>query len=141
MSAPVSLVNAVPYGGKKKGADSGIDGHIYFKPDGKVTEKAIVSVKGGDNVSVPMIRDLAHVVDRERARVGVFVTLVKPTRPMLTEAVLAGFYEPPHHPKVPKIQILTVEELFDGKRPQLPLVDTTVFKRAAKEQVAQPSLL
>ena len=35
----VSLVNAVPYGGKKKGADSGIDGLIYFKPDGKHTEK------------------------------------------------------------------------------------------------------
>jgi hypothetical protein len=60
----VSLVNAVPYGGKKKGADTGIDGHIYFKPDGKTTEKAIVSVKGGDNVSVAMVRDLAHVVDR-----------------------------------------------------------------------------
>ena len=43
----VSLVNAVPYGGKKSGADTGIDGHIYFKPDGKTTEKAIVSVKGG----------------------------------------------------------------------------------------------
>ena len=43
----VSLVNAVPYGGKKKGADSGIDGFIYFKPDGKATEKVIVSVKGG----------------------------------------------------------------------------------------------
>jgi len=34
----VSLVNAVPYGGKKKGADTGIDGFIYFKPDGKTTE-------------------------------------------------------------------------------------------------------
>ena len=50
----VSLVNAVPYGGKKKGADSGIDGHIYFKPDGKTTEKAIVSVKGGENISIPI---------------------------------------------------------------------------------------
>jgi site-specific DNA-methyltransferase (adenine-specific) len=63
----VSLVNAVPFGGKKKGADSGIDGHIYFKPDGKTTEKAIVSVKGGDNVNVAMVRDLAHVVDREQS--------------------------------------------------------------------------
>ncbi len=43
----VSLVNAVPYGGKKKGADTGIDGIIYFKLDSKTTEKAIVSVKGG----------------------------------------------------------------------------------------------
>ena len=37
---------------KKKGTDSGIDGIIYFKPDGKTTEKAIVSVKGGENVGV-----------------------------------------------------------------------------------------
>ena len=47
----VSLVNAVPFAGKKKGADSGIGGLIYFKPEGKTTEKAIVSVKGGENVN------------------------------------------------------------------------------------------
>ena len=63
----VSLVKAVPYGGKKKGADSGIDGFIYFKPDARTTEKAIVSVKGGENVNVAMVRDLAHVVKREKA--------------------------------------------------------------------------
>src|SRR5258706_6068873 len=74
----VSLVNAVPFGGKKKGADGGIDGIIYFKnfKDGKpVTEKIIVSVKGGENVSVAMVRDLAHVVDREQAKMGLFITL------------------------------------------------------------------
>ncbi len=70
----VSLVNAVPFAGKKKGADSGIDGLIYFKPEGKTTEKAIVSVKGGENINVAMIRDLAHVVDREKAKIGVFIT-------------------------------------------------------------------
>ena len=64
----VSLVNAVPFAGKKKGADSGIDGLIYFKPEGRTTEKAIVSVKGGDNVNVAMVRDLAHVVDREEGQ-------------------------------------------------------------------------
>jgi hypothetical protein len=32
----VSLVNAVPFGGMKKGADGGIDGHIYLKVRGKV---------------------------------------------------------------------------------------------------------
>jgi site-specific DNA-methyltransferase (adenine-specific) len=62
----VSLVNAVPFGGKKKGADSGIDGHIYFKPDPKTTEKAVVSVKGGENVNVAMVRDLAHVVEKRQ---------------------------------------------------------------------------
>jgi site-specific DNA-methyltransferase (adenine-specific) len=91
----VSLVEAVPYGGKKKGADSGIDGFIYFKPDGKTTEKAIISVKGGDNINVAMIRDLAHVVDREKAKIGLFITLAEPTKPMQTEAVKTGYFETP----------------------------------------------
>ena len=128
----VSLVNAVPYGGRKKGADCGIDGLIYFKPEGKITEKAIVSVKGGDNVNVAMVRDLAHVVDREQAKIGVFITLADSTGPMRTEAVKAGYYETLYG-KYPKIQILTISDLFQGKQPNIPLVDPAAFKRAAKE--------
>lgn len=131
----VSLVDAVPYGGKKKGADSGIDGHIYFKPDGKATEKAIVSVKGGENVSVPMVRDLGHVIDREKAKIGVFITLAEPTAPMKTEAVKAGFYET-EYGKYPKIQIITIKELFEGKKPSIPLIDPTYFKKAQTEQTS-----
>jgi site-specific DNA-methyltransferase (adenine-specific) len=127
----VSLVDAVPFAGKKKGADSGIDGLIYFKPDGRTTEKAIVSVKGGDNVNVAMVRDLAHVVDRENAKIGVFITLADSTGPMRTEAVKAGFYETLYG-KYPKLQILTIRELFDGKKPDIPLVESS-FKKAPKE--------
>ncbi|HEU0156794.1 MAG TPA: site-specific DNA-methyltransferase, partial [Stellaceae bacterium] len=43
----VSLVDARPYGGKKKGADGGIDGILFFRSDKDKTEKALVSVKGG----------------------------------------------------------------------------------------------
>jgi len=136
----VSLVNAVPFGGKKKkGADTGIDGLIYFKPEGKMTEKAIVSVKGGDNVNVAMVRDLGHVVDREKAKIGVFITLAEPTGPMKTEAVKAGFYETPYG-KYPKLQILTIEELFAGKQPNIPLVDPSGFKRAARESSGETNL-
>jgi len=137
----VSLVNAVPYGGKKKGADSGIDGFIYFKPDAKTTEKAIVSVKGGGNVNVAMVRDLAHVVEREKAKIGVFITLADPTAPMNTEAIKAGFYESPHHGKFPKIQILTIEELFAGKRPKIPFIDPSAFKAAPKEDMTKQTKL
>jgi site-specific DNA-methyltransferase (adenine-specific) len=128
----VSLVNAVPFAGKKKGADSGIDGLIYFKPDGKTTEKAIVSVKGGENVNVAMVRDLAHVADRENARIGVFITLADSPGPMRTEAVKTGFYETLYG-KYSKIQILTIRELFEGKQPNIPLVDPSAFKKAPKE--------
>ena len=114
----VSLINAVPYGGKKKGADGGIDGHIYFKTNSKTTEKAVVSVKGGGNVNVAMIRDLGHVIEREKAAIGVFITLSEPTEPMKTETVKAGFYQPEGwNRKFPKIQILTIADLSQGKNP------------------------
>jgi site-specific DNA-methyltransferase (adenine-specific) len=130
----ISLVDAVPFAGKKKGADSGIDGLIYFKPDGKTTEKAIVSVKGGDNVNVAMVRDLAHVVDREKAKIGLFITLTDSTGPMRTEALKAGYFDTLYG-KYPKIQILTIRELFDGRKPNIPLVDASAFKKAPKETV------
>ena len=128
----VSLVSAVPYGGKKKGADTGIDGLIYFKTGKNITEKAIVSVKGGGNVNVAMVRDLAHVVDREQAKIGVFITLTEPTKPMQVEAVKAGFYETDYG-KYPKVQIITIEQLLGGQKPQMPLLDPSAFRKAAKE--------
>jgi site-specific DNA-methyltransferase (adenine-specific) len=76
---------------KRREPTACIDGHIYFKPDARTTEKAIVSFKGGDNVQVSMVRDLAHVVDRDKAKIGVFITLAEPTAPMKTEAVKAGY--------------------------------------------------
>ena len=85
----VSLVDAMPYGGKKKGADGGVDGIIYFKPDGKKTERAIVSVKGGQNVGVQMVRDLHSAMEREKAPIGVFITLALPTSAMEKEAAAA----------------------------------------------------
>jgi hypothetical protein len=130
----------LPYGGKKKGADTGIDGYIYFKPDAKTTEKAIVSVKGGENVSVAMIRDIGHVVDREKAKIGVFITLAEPTKPMQTEAIKAGFYETPYG-KFPKLQILTIRELFEGKQPHLPWRDPSGFKKAQREDTIRQEQL
>ena len=111
-----SLVNAQPYQGKKKGADSGIDGLIFFQDELNSVKKIIVSVKGGEGVSVSQIRDLKGTVDREKAAIGIFVTLAEPTRPMQTEAVSAGYYESPLGTSYPKIQILTIEGLLSGQQ-------------------------
>lgn len=140
----VSLVNAVPFGGKKKGADTGIDGLIYFKDfrDGKVaTEKIVVSVKGGENVSVSMIRDLAHVVDREKAKMGLFITLAEPTDPMRKEALKEGYFETSAGGKFLKLQLSTIEELLVGKKPDLPSPDPNQFAKAAEEAKPQGKLL
>jgi site-specific DNA-methyltransferase (adenine-specific) len=135
----LSLINAQPYKGGRKGADGGVDGYIWFQPDGRNHEKAVVSVKGGENVDVKMIRDLIATVDREKAKVGVFVTLTEPTRPMKTEAAAAGFYDSPNHGRFPKIQILTIADLFAHQKPHLPWIAPS-SKRAKREQGADKQM-
>ncbi|RDE04896.1 DNA methyltransferase [Sphingomonas aracearum] len=140
----VSMVDAMPFGGRKKGADGGIDGIIYFRPDGRRTEKALVSVKGGDNVGVQMIRDLHSAMERERAPIGVFLTKALPSKPMEREAVAVGvFHSEATGRSYPRLQILTLAELFQGKKPDIPWVDGhAAFRRAAREESAhQGSLL
>ncbi len=129
----LSTIDAQPYKGGRKGADGGVDGYLYFKPDGKTVEKCVVSVKGGGNVGVGMIRDLIATVDRERAKVGVLLSLEDPTTVMRREATAAGFYESPMHGKFAKIQILTIEDIFAGRKPHLPWIDPSVFKKARRE--------
>ncbi|MBF0562704.1 MAG: restriction endonuclease, partial [Alphaproteobacteria bacterium] len=130
----VSLVEARPYGGKKKGADGGVDGVLFFRGDKGKTEKALISVKGGENVGVGAVRDLIAVVEREKAAVGVLISLAFPTKPMEKEAAAAGFFETPFE-KVPKIQILTLAGLFQGMRPRIPRIDSAAtFNTAAREK-------
>lgn len=59
---------------------------------------------------------------------------------MKTEAVKAGFYETLYG-KYPKIQIVTIRELFEGKQPNIPLVDSASFKKAAREAVGDQDSL
>ena len=135
-----SLVNAQPYQAKKKGSDGGIDGLIYFQDDSTSHKKIVVSVKGGDNVNVAMVRDLAHVVVREKAEIGLFVTLAPATKPMMTEAIKEGYYISPVTGKAfPKIQILTIEGLMNGNEralyPDLAQGSTTFKKAKVEEKV------
>lgn len=129
----LSLIEARPYGNKKKGADTGIDGYMYFVDEKDKTKKIIVQVKSG-SVSVKDIRDLDHVMEREGAEMSIFLTLEEPTTPMIKEALGKGVYKSPTRRKpLPRIQVLTIEELLKGKYPELPrssLLDS--FKKAEK---------
>lgn len=129
----LSLIpNAQPWKSGKKGADKGIDGVMYL---GKQSDRCIISVKGGANVGVAMIRDLVGVLDREKAPMGLFVTLTPPTKPMLTEAAGAGQWEVDGLQPVPRVQIVTIEDLLNSVAPpiRLPLARTDTFKKAARE--------
>jgi len=126
----------------KRGADRGIDGLIpFFDDESGKAKKIVVQIKSGQ-VSVRDVRELISVVSREKALIGVLITLNEPTRPMIEEAVGVGFYEPEHFKgrEYPRLQILTVEDVLKGKRVQHPEVaPNAVFKRAARKlKGAQP---
>ncbi|MCY4625220.1 MAG: DNA methyltransferase [Chloroflexi bacterium] len=117
----LSLLEAFPREEGKKGPDGGIDGVLSFI-DGKqrTQNKAIVQVKSG-HVSAPQIRDLKGVVEREKASLGLFITLEEPTSVMQTEAIAAGFFHSELWQKdYPKIQIRTVQQLLTGQGFELP---------------------
>ena len=131
----LGLIEARPSRDRRRGADSGVDGYINFFDDNSGRSKrVVVQVKSG-NVGVSQIRDFKGVMEREEAPIGVFITLRSPTRPMIAEAVSAGFYEPEHFPdlRFPRLQILTVEELLEGREAEYPRVaPATTFRRAPR---------
>jgi site-specific DNA-methyltransferase (adenine-specific) len=130
----VSMVDARPFGGKRKGADGGVDGILFFRSERDRTEKVLVSVKGGDKIGVGVVRDLIAVIEREKAAVGVLICLALPTRPMEIEAASAGFFDTGFE-KVPRLQIITLAELFQGRRPQIPRIDHgAAFRAPVREQ-------
>ncbi|HEX2722963.1 MAG TPA: DNA methyltransferase [Gemmatimonadaceae bacterium] len=116
----LGLVNARP-NEIKKGADKGIDGRLYFhdEREGGKTNHIVLSVKGG-HLKPEHVRELPSIVAREGAAMGVLISLERPTQPMRSEAASAGFYQNPWWGKFPKIQLLTIEELLEGKRIEYP---------------------
>jgi site-specific DNA-methyltransferase (adenine-specific) len=133
----VSLIpDAQPYKGGKKGADTGIDGIVYLRTGKNETKKAIIEVKGG-GVFVDQVHKLKSVIEREKALMGIFITLNPATKPMRAEAASAGFVTlnmGVGSAQFPRIQIVTIEELLEGKRLALPIIDSTAFKKAKREK-------
>jgi DNA modification methylase len=138
----LGLVGARPTE-QKKGADKGIDGRLYFHDEaGGQTKQVIFSVKAG-HLHANHVRDLRGVVEREKAAIGVLISMEDPTKPMRTEAASAGFYDSPWSGKHPRLQIVTVGELLGGKKLDMPPVGQTnvTFKKAPKASYPEPEQL
>ncbi|NUN98858.1 MAG: restriction endonuclease, partial [Candidatus Omnitrophica bacterium] len=138
----LGLVGARPVE-QKKGADRGIDGRLFFHDEGHgKTKQVILSVKAG-HTTVQHIRDLRGVLDRERAEIGVLLTMQEPTKPMKAEAASAGFYESKGvgfagH-QYPRLQILSIEDLLQGKGVEYPSFrhSNVTFKKARKAEAPE----
>lgn len=116
----------------KKVADGGYDGYIPFFIQDNKKGIILIEVKSG-HVNVKNVREFIQVIEKQEASLGVFVCFKEEvTQPMLNEAKHAGYFENEHYTgRFDKIQILTVENLLDGKGISLPY-RTEAFKTATK---------
>ena len=86
------------------------------------------------------VRDLRGVLDREKAAIGILISLQPATGPMEmeTEAASAGFYEhKTNQQKYPRLQLRTVKELMEGKgieRPSTVAATDETFKKAPESK-------
>jgi len=127
---------------EKKGADKGIDGTAFIQVTPTDYKQIIFSVKSGQNVSVTMVRDLRGVIEREDAAMGILITLEEPTAPMLKEAREAGSFQSELNPqKFPKLQIVTIREILDGERLNVPMTHNVLKKAKAQSSNKQLGLL
>ncbi len=129
----LALVDAQPLGGvEKKGADRGIDGIITFTDKHGELQSVLVSVKSG-HVNSSMVRDLKGAMDRDKAAIGLFLSLDEPSKEMHLEADTAGLWRSEVWKRdYPRIQIITIGELLAGKKPQLPPFVMPTYQQAPK---------
>jgi len=123
---------------EKKGGDGGIDGIALIQERDKkndiVNKKIIFSVKS-DKILVPAyINQLKGKMHDEDVVMGVFLCLYKPTGGMIKEAKEMGIYKNNlFNMEYPKLQIVTVKEMFDlSLRLNIPVLD--VIKDAEQKE-------
>lgn len=124
---------------EKKGADKGIDGVAYTRKSKEEILPVLLSVKSGKNVGVSEVRDLFGTVKSEGAACGIYITRTEPTKPMIEFAKQQGQFKPEHFSAFDKLQIVTVQEILDGKRMKLPLMEEVTKKAQKAKKNVQPS--
>lgn len=115
----------------KQTADGGWDGYITFRKNDNERGRLLIEVKSG-NVNVKNMREFVNVINTQEADMGVFVCFKEQvTGPMEMEAKGAGKYK---GYQFDKIQILTIEDILDGREIKMPGgVDASTFKQAIKD--------
>jgi site-specific DNA-methyltransferase (adenine-specific) len=107
---------------------------VYLDPPFKSQQDYnVLFAEKDENVNVAHIRDLRGVLDREKAEIGVLITMEPSTRPMKKEAAEAGSYKSPFSgERFPRIQILTIEQLLKGDQIAYPRLLDVTYKKAPR---------
>ena len=115
----------------KKGGDGGVDGLAYFLKDKGENGKAIFSVKSDKAVVPAYVDQLAGTMARAGAEFGFLLCLNRPSPGTYKRAAANGSYQNPLLRRTDdRVQIVTVEELLNGRRLDLPMARTDAVKSA-----------
>lgn len=121
---------------KRRSGDRGVDGRCYFRESSNSPlRQIIVSVKSG-KVGPAFVRELQGTVERERAAMGVLITMQEPSKQMLRDAASSLMYG-----NFPRIQIITIEHLLSGKRLDLPEVQSFGIPKSVAADVPEQQAL
>ena len=116
-------------------ADGGIDGRLYFDTPGtRDLSSMVLEVKGGANIGIGVVRDLRGVLERDDAAMAGLIVMNDPggrkTRNFNREMATAGDLDM-NGVLYPRMQMLTVPEILEGKRFHTP----GVFGRGVSDPV------
>ncbi len=127
----LSLIGAAP-----RERDGGVDGLLSIVEDKDKSTKVIAQVKGGKSLNPGMVRDLIGTVEKEKAAIGLLITLEEPTSGMKELAIHAGSYNSRiWNMSYPRIQIRTISDLLGSKPFELPYGESPIKKATRiKEQ-------
>ena len=101
--------------------DGGVDGRAMLlnQPENHESRLALAQVKGGA-FHLSAFRDFLHVIEREDAAVGIFITL----DPVSSSGARAAAREQGEiavgAERYPRVQLWSIADFFEGRRPSLP---------------------
>jgi adenine specific DNA methylase Mod len=104
----------------KKGADTGIDGEMWFYNPPLNAGRLLVQVKGGKKIGAPAVREFKDVLNREQAAMGIFFSRAEPTSDMRREAASLGDARVGGK-SFRRLQLCSLPAWFAGQRPALPI--------------------
>ena len=104
-----------------QGGDGGIDGRatLATKPADYKSRLALAQVKGG-KFNLSQLRDFMHVTDREKAALGVYVTLDRITSQKARAEAFKARTVTVGAEQYPRCQLWPIADYFDERRPHLP---------------------
>jgi site-specific DNA-methyltransferase (adenine-specific) len=121
-----------------KKTETGFDGYFTLDIQGK-KDVVMIEVKSG-NATITQLNHFIKTTESKGGHAGIFVCFAdQVTRGMWESAKKQGYYRSEYfQSKYDKIQIMTVEDLMDGKMANLPSFENTTFKTAEKQKNKKP---